>query len=116
MIAEDMEGDEPTENAKRESSAVSGYDYKFYELLGEREGQDKSEEHFSVQIAAFRNRDHAKEFVQGLKEKTRIPLRIDRNGNLNCVRWGTFTTRETAEKQCVKLSEKLKRNCIVVKM
>lgn len=116
MVDEEEKSREPADKPETKSSAVSGYDYKFYELLSEKDGQDQSEEHFSVQIAAFRNRDHAKEFVQELKEKTRIPLRVDRDGNLNCVRWGTFTTRDAAEKQCAKLSDKLKRNCIVVKM
>ena len=116
IVAGDEEEVEPVEQTKKESSAVGGYDYKFYELLGEKDGQDRTEEHYSVQIAAFRNRDHAKIFVDELREKTRIPLRIERAGKLNCVRWGTFTTRDTAEKQCAKLSEKLKRDCIVVKM
>jgi len=116
MVAEEEVGDKPMEEVKETSSAVSGYDYKFYELLGERAGQEPSEEHFSIQIAAFRDRQQAKEFVQELKEKTRVPLRIDRNGKLSCVRWGSFTTRETAAKQCAKLSDKLKRDCIVVKM
>ncbi len=96
MVAEKEVGDKPIEEFNETSSAVSGYDYKFYELLGERAGQEPSEEHFSIQIAAFRDRQQAKEFVQELKEKTRVPLRIDRNGKLSCVRWGTFTTGEAA--------------------
>ena len=116
MVAEEDKGEAPADEPKTKSSAVSGYDYKFYELLSEKNDQDQSEEHYSVQIGAFRNNAHAKEFVRELKEKTSIPLRIDRHGKLSCVRWGTFTTREIAEKQCAKLSEKLQRNCVVVKM
>lgn len=116
MVAGEDNGEEPSEEPKTKSSAVSGYDYKFYELLGEKNDQEQAEEHYSVQIGAFRNNAHAKEFVRELRDKTRIQVRIDRDGKLSCVRWGTFTTREAAEKQCAKLSEKLKRTCIVVKM
>jgi hypothetical protein len=116
MVAEDEKGEAPAREPETKSSAVGGYDYKFYEILGEKDGQDQGEEHYSIQVGAFRNKDHAKEFVQELGEKAKISLRIDKDGKLSCVRWGTFTTREAAERQCAKLSDKLQRHCVVVKM
>lgn len=116
MVAQDDRVEKPADEPKTKSSAVSGYDYEFYDLLTKEGDQDQFEQHYSIQVGAFRDSDHAREFIRELREKARVQLRIDRDGKLSCVRWGTFTTREAAEKQCAKLSEKLGRTCVVVKM
>jgi hypothetical protein len=113
---DNAEAEVPAEQPERASSEVGGFDYTFYDILAHKGSQDSPEEHYSVQIGAFRSRDQAKEFARDMKERARVSFRIDTDGKLSCVRWGSFTTREAADKQCAKLSDKLGRTCIVVKM
>jgi cell division septation protein DedD len=103
----------PNETKK---SAMNSFNYSFYKILNQKEGAGQTDEHYTVQIAAFRSPDRAKSFAQEIKEKSRLTCRIDREGGLSCVRWGTFTTLASAEKSREKLSEKLNRDCKVVKM
>lgn len=116
MVSDEQKGEAPADESETKSSSVSGFDYTFYDILSEKEGQDQGQEHFSVQVGAFKNREQAQELAGMLQEKSRVTFRIDKEGKLSCVRWGTFTNRDVAEKQCEKLSAKLQRSCIVVKM
>ncbi|HPI91526.1 MAG TPA: SPOR domain-containing protein [Deltaproteobacteria bacterium] len=116
IVTGEEKADAPAKLPETKTGLMGGYDYEFYDLLSQKDDPSQSEEHYSIQIGAFKKNEHAKEFVRELNERARISLRIDRDGKLNYVRWGTFTTRESAEKQCAKLSDKLQRKCVVVKM
>jgi cell division septation protein DedD len=107
---------QPAKTEVKKSNAIPAFDYSFYKILKEKNSAEPIEEHYSVQIGAFKSQLHAKTLAQELREKSRIKCRIEKEGNLFCVRWGTFTTISTAEENRVKLSDKIKRNCRVVKM
>lgn len=120
------EPDEKEQSARKDKGkeppgsqqVASAYDFTFYDLLGRKEdgSVSPSAEHYSVQLATFLDRGHAEEFAKAMKEKARLSLRIDKKGRLYHVRWGSFTSRENADRQCKRLSEKLDRECIVVRM
>lgn len=104
------------EQTETKKSALSPFNYTFYKLLNQKEEPGQAVEHYTVQIAAFRSQDHAKSFAHEIKEKSRLICRIDKEGGWSCVRWGTFTTLDSAQQSREKLSEKLNRDCKVVKM
>lgn len=106
----------PPEQTEKKKSTMSTFNYSFYKILTQKEDPGQAVEHYTVQIAAFRSQDHAKSFAHEIKEKSRLTCRIDREGGWSCVRWGTFTTLDSAEQSRGKLSDKLNRGCKVVKM
>jgi cell division septation protein DedD len=106
----------PPEQPKPKASSVSPSELSFYDILEKKGPSAPTEESYTIQIGAFKSKDQAKTFAKELKEKNKLSFRIDKAGKLNCVRWGTFTTQEKAEKTCEKLSAKLHRECKVVKM
>ena len=55
-------------------------------------------------------------FVKELKNKSKLSFRVDKEGKSYCVRWNTFTTQESAARDCVKLAAKIQHGCKVVKM
>jgi cell division septation protein DedD len=106
----------PADTEAKKSTAIPAFDYSFYKILKEKNSAEPVEEHYTVQIGAFKSQAHAKALTQELREKNRIRCRVEKEGNLFCVRWGTFTTVSSAEENRAKLSEKISRNCKVVKM
>jgi cell division septation protein DedD len=106
----------PAKTEAKKSTAIPTFDYSFYKILKEKNSSEPVEEHYTVQVGAFKSQAHAKSMAQELREKNRLKCRVEREGNLFCVRWGTFTTISSAEENRVKLSEKINRNCKVVKM
>jgi len=106
----------PVKTEAKKSTAIPTFDYSFYKILKEKNSAEPAEENYTVQIGAFKSQAHAKSLAQDLREKNRIKCRVEKEGNLFCVRWGTFTTVSTAEENRMKLSEKINRCCKVVKM
>jgi cell division septation protein DedD len=106
----------PVKTEAKKSTAIPTFDYSFYKILKEKNSAEPAEEHYTVQIGAFKSQLHAKSLAQELREKNRIKCRVEKEGNLFCVRWGTFTTVTSAEENRGKLSGKINRSCKVVKM
>jgi cell division septation protein DedD len=100
----------------KKSSAIPAFDYSFYKILNQKHGSEKADEHYTVQIATFKSQAHAKSLVQVLREKNRIKCRVEKEGGLFCVRWGSYSTVSSAEQNRLKLSEKISRDCKVVKL
>lgn len=96
--------------------AASAYDFMFYDMLGNKDEAHRETGSYSVQVAAFKSEESAKTMARSLEDKTRVKFRIDRKGPSYFVRWGSFSTKEKADRQCARLSEKLGRECIVVRM
>ncbi len=107
---------EPVKTEAKKSTAIPTFDYSFYKILKEKNGSEPAEEHYTVQIGAFKSQAHAKSLAEDLRQKNRIKCRVEKEGSLFCVRWGTFTTVSSAEENRTKLSDKINRNCKVVKM
>jgi cell division septation protein DedD len=105
----------PQTEAKK-SSAIPAFDYSFYKILNQKDASEKADEHYTVQIATFKSQAHAKSLAQTLREKNRLKCRIEKEGGLYCVRWGSYNTVSSAEQNRLKLSEKISRDCKVVKM
>jgi cell division septation protein DedD len=105
----------PAEKETKESS-VTSFDYSFYKILRQKNGPAQTDEHYSIQISSFKSQDRARSLARELREKSRIKCRVDKEGTFFCVRWGTFTTVQSAEENRIKLSQKLNRDCRVVKM
>jgi cell division septation protein DedD len=106
----------PAQTETKKNSSMTTFDYSFYKILNQKEGSEKADEHYTIQVATFKSQAHAKSLAQELREKTRIKCRVEKEGGLFCVRWGTYSTVASAEQNRVKLSEKLNRDCRVVKM
>ena len=98
------------------TSSVTPIDYSFYEILNKKQEPTHADTSYTIQVGAFRNKDQAVTFARQLKEKSKLSFRIEKEGKLSCIRWGSFTTLDKAEKYREKLSAKLQRECKVVKM
>jgi cell division septation protein DedD len=106
----------PAKTEPREpTQAASAYDYTFYQMLGRKDASGPIDDHYCIQVAAFRTEGQARELARSLREKTRLRFNVERRGRLHYVRWGSFASRENAEKQCARLAEKLQRECMVVR-
>ena len=107
----------PSGKAQVSKRAASGFEYSYWDILLLQDSNSASEANsFSIQIAAFRSHDAAKGFAAELEERTKIRCTVADTGKWTVVRWGSFQSRETAERYCSKLSDRLQRECIVVKM
>ena len=118
LMASDLkqEGEKTRKTEIRKGSA-SGFEYSYWDILLLQDNNTSSaDDSFSIQIAAFKSREAAKSFAAELEKKTRIRCTVEDTGKWSVVRWGSFHTRETAERYCSKLSDRLQRECIVVKM
>jgi septal ring-binding cell division protein DamX len=104
-----------TEQPKPKTSSVTPLGLTFYETLGQKEstGTDDS---YTIQVGAFKSRAKANSFARELKLKSKLSFRVDKEGKSYCVRWNTFTTQESASRDCVKLAAKIQHGCKVVKM
>lgn len=106
----------PAAVPEKKKKPESTFDYSFYDILNQKEGSDQAVDHYSVQIAAFRSVGHAESLAREIRETNNLRCRVEQAGGWSCVRWGTFSTVDSAEQSRMKLSDKLKRNCKVVKM
>jgi septal ring-binding cell division protein DamX len=104
------------EQAKSKTSSVAPIDLTFYETLNQKEPSSSSEDSYTIQVGAFKSRVKADSFVKELHNKSKLSFRVDKEGKSYCVRWNTFTTHESAARDCVKLAAKLQHACKVVKM
>ncbi len=113
--AQTPQGSAPGDHRDPPPQVAGAYEFTFYDLLASREASQSTDQHYSVQIATFSTRDHAEEFVRSLSGESGLSFRIDKNGRLFHVRWGSFSSRETAQRQCTRIAGKLQRECIVVR-
>lgn len=104
-----------TEQPKPKTSSVSPIGLTFYETLNQKE-PSSSEDSYTIQVGTFKSRDKANSFVKELKNKSKLSFRVDKEGKSYCVRWNTFTTQESAARDCGKLAAKIQHACKVVKM
>ena len=104
-----------TEQPKPKTSSVSPLGLTFYETLGQKEAI-RTDDSYTIQVGAFKSRDKANSFAKELKLKSKLSFRVDKEGKSYCVRWNTFTTQESAARDCVKLAAKIQHGCKVVKM
>lgn len=102
---------------KTQKSSVSAYDYKYWDiLLLQDKAEPSGDNNYSIQIAAFKSLTHAQNYAHDLKEKTHLQCRVVSEGKWSVVRWGSFSKKSSADRYRKKLSERLQRECIVVKM
>jgi hypothetical protein len=117
VVSDSQEGEKIAEKPEVRKSSASSFEYSYWDiLLLQDNNSSAAADSFSVQIAAFKSRDAANTFASELEKKTRIRCSVEDTGKWSVVRWGSFHTRETAERYCAKLSDRLQRECIVVKM
>ena len=103
------------EQPKTKTSSVAPIDLTFYETLNQKEPSSR-EDSYTIQVGAFKSRAKADNFAKELKNKSKLSFRVDKEGKSYCVRWNTFTTQESAARDCVKLAAKIQHGCKVVKM
>ena len=104
-----------TEQPKPKTSSASPIGLTFYETLSQK-GPSSTDDSYTIQVGAFRSRDKADSFARELKNKSKLSFRVDKEGKSYCVRWNTFTTQESAARDCGKLAAKIQHGCKVVKM
>jgi cell division septation protein DedD len=104
-----------TEQPKPKTSAIAPLGLTFYETLNQKEPA-KTDESYTIQVGAFKSRAKADNFVKELKNKSKLSFRVDKEGKSYCVRWNTFTSQESAARDCVKLAAKIQHGCRVIKM
>jgi cell division protein FtsN len=113
-----LEKDKPqavTEQPKPKTSSVTPIDLTFYETLNHKE-PSSTDVSYTIQVGAFKSSVKANSFARELKNKSKLSFRIDKEGKSYCVRWNTFTTQESAARDCVRLAAKLQHVCKVIKM
>jgi len=100
-----------------QKSSMTPFEYTFYDILY-RHGKNEpiAQGRFSIQIAAFKTSDRALSYADTIKKKRNITCRIDKKGQWSYVRWGSFNSRDAAERYIKNLSKKLKVECMVVNM
>jgi cell division septation protein DedD len=103
------------EQSKPKTSSLNPIDLTFYETLNQK-GTPGTDESYTIQVGTFKSRDKANSFAKELRNKSRLSFRVDKEGKLYCVRWNTFTTQESAARDCGKLAAKIQHPCKVVKM
>ncbi len=103
---------------KVEASAAVEEDYKysFYDILYHQKQSRSPDNHFSVQIAAFKSKKSAQDLVKELENSRRLTCRIVKKGSQYSVLWGGFPSRNDAERYNRQLSGMLEKECIVVEM
>ncbi len=100
-----------------QESSANAYDYKYWDILLLQDKEEPpGDNNYSIQIAAFKTLKQAQTYAGDLKEKTHLQCKVVSEGKWSMVRWGSFSTRSTADRYRKKLSERLQRECIVVKM
>jgi cell division septation protein DedD len=104
-----------TGQTKAKTSSVAPIGLTFYETLSQKEPAN-TDDSYTIQVGAFKSRAKADNFVKELKNKSKLSFRVDKEGKTYCVRWNTFTTQESAARDCVKLAAKIQHGCKVVKM
>ena len=104
-----------TEQPKPKTSSVTPIGLTFYETLNQKEPSN-TQDSYTIQVGTFKSRDKANSFARELKNKSKLSFRVDKEGKSYCVRWNTFTTQESASRDCGKLAAKLQHVCKVVKM
>ncbi|MEA2102832.1 MAG: SPOR domain-containing protein [Thermodesulfobacteriota bacterium] len=89
-------------------------EYSFYSLL---DGSgSKTDQPYGIQIAAFKSKERADTFTQGLKRDHHLRCKITKNKKWYLVRWGCFPTKAAAQRYCKKISAKLAMKCITVEI
>lgn len=104
------------EQPKPKASSLNPVDLKFYDILNQKDTTTEPFESYTIQVGAFKTKEKAMKFAKELKEKSKLTFRVDKEGKMYCVRWNTFTTRESAAQDCEKLSARIQHECRVVKM
>jgi cell division septation protein DedD len=99
-----------------QESSASAYDYKYWDILLLQDKEEPpGDNNYSIQIAAFKTLKQAQNYAGNLKDKTHLQCSVVSKGKWSVVRWGSFSTKSSADRYRTKLSERLNRECIVVK-
>ncbi len=99
-----------------QQSSANAYDYKYWDILLLQDKEEPpGDNNYSIQIAAFKTLKQAQKYTADIKDKTHLQCRVVSEGKWSVVRWGSFSTRSSAERYRKKVSERLKKECIVVK-
>jgi cell division septation protein DedD len=104
------------EKAAPQKSAANPYDYSYWDILLLQDESAASGDAYSIQIAAYKSRDEARSFADEVQDKDRLRCEVEEKGKVFVVRWGSFRTREMAERYCGTLTGRLGRECVVVKL
>jgi cell division septation protein DedD len=102
---------------KTQKSSANTFEYSYWDILLIQDKEEPaSENNYSIQIAAFKSLQQAQKYANDLKDKTHLQCKVITKEKWSMVRWGSFSTKSTAERYRKKLSKRLQRECIVVKM
>jgi len=102
---------------KTTKTTASAFEYTYWDiLLLQNNSALPAENNYSIQIASFISHDQALNYAKDLKEKTHLKFRVVNTGTWSAVRWGSFATKESAQRYCKELSSKLNRECIIIGM
>jgi len=105
-----------SEQPEPKASSLNPVDLQFYQILNQKDSSAQAQDMYTIQIGAFKSKEKALKLARDLRSKSKLSFRVDKEGQMFCVRWNTFTTVESASKDCEKLSVKLQHECKVVKM
>ncbi len=102
---------------KAPKSTASAFEYSYWDILLLQDKEDASGENaYSIQIGAFKSLKKAQDFASHLQEKNHLQCKVINKGDWSMVRWGSFTSKASAERYRKKLSSQLQQECIVVRM
>lgn len=105
------------EKTEPQKSSAGGFEYSYWDiLLLQDKNQPSASENYSVQIAAFKSREAASQYAVELEGKSHLRCSIEDTARWYIVRWGNFHTREMAERYCSTLSNRLQKDCVVMKL
>jgi hypothetical protein len=110
-------GERGPDNRQQETASINEYRYTFYDILYHQKQNTSSEEnHYCIQIAAFKSSKMAQEYKKKLKRTNRLECRVVKKKELTVVLWGSFPTKTAAERYNKQLCRVLEQECMVVEM
>lgn len=106
----------PAEKAAPQKSSADPFEYSYWDILLLQDGNDASSETYSIRIATFGSPGEAREYAVEIEDRNHLRCEVEAKGKTYMVRWGSFRTREMAERYCSTLSGRVGRECAVVKL
>lgn len=101
-----------------ETATLDPSELSFYKILSHQNssGKQATEQHFGIQVGAFKSYRSAQQYRDELKENNRLDCRLVKKGDVTVVVWGNFPTKSSAERSNKQLSRILERHCLVIEM
>jgi cell division protein FtsN len=117
LIAQDNKTNPAQKSEEKTQKSANAFEYSYWDILLVQDKEEPAgENNYSIQIAAFKSIQQAQKYAHDLKNKTHLQCKVVTKEKWSMVRWGSFSTKSTAERYRKKLSKRLQRECIVVRM